>query len=55
MDTGIISKCELISEEKANELKDKWKFNMELARLRDNMRIKLETMTFEQLKKVEQI
>jgi len=55
MDVGTISRCTLISEEIAEQIKEQWKINREKKELKEKMKIKLETMTFDELKKMELI
>lgn len=55
MNMGAISKCTLITEEQANELKLQWKQKREEKELRERMKMKLESMNFEQLKQMELI
>jgi len=50
---GTISKCKLLTDEEANQLREKWKQNKEVKELREKMKVKLETMSFEQLQKME--
>lgn len=50
---GAISKCRLVTDDEANELREQWKRNKEERALREKMQEKLKTMTFEQLKKME--
>jgi len=50
---AIISKCELVTEEEADILRAEWKQQKQVKQLREKMKAKLETMTFEQLKKME--
>ena len=50
---GTISKCRLVTDDEANELREQWKRNKEERALREKMQEKLKTMTFEQLKKME--
>lgn len=53
MDMGTISKCTLVTDEEANQLREQWKRNKEEHILREKMQEKLKTMTLEQLKKME--
>lgn len=53
MDMATISKCRLVSDEEANELRIQWKRNKEEKALREKMEVKFKTMTFEQLQKME--
>lgn len=50
---GTISKCRLVTDDEANQLREQWKRNKEERVLREKMQEKLKTMTFEQLKKME--
>ncbi len=50
---GTISKCTLLTEEEANELRIQWKQKKDLKTLRERMKLKLETMTFEQLQQMD--
>jgi hypothetical protein len=52
MSMGTISRCQLVTEEEANQLREQWKRNKEEKALREKMKIKFETMTFEQLQKM---
>ena len=53
MHMGTISKCRLVTDDEANQLREQWKRNKEERALREKMQEKLKTMTFEQLKKME--
>lgn len=53
MNIGTISQCKLVTEEESNQLKKQWESNKEEKSLREKMKVKFETMTFEQLKKME--
>jgi hypothetical protein len=53
MNMGTISQCKLVTDEEANQLREKWKLNKEEKALREQMKVKLETMSFEQLQKME--
>ena len=53
MNMGTISECKLVTDEEANQLREQWKRNKEEKALREKMKIKLETMSFEQLQKME--
>lgn len=50
---GTISKCRLVTDDEANQIREQWKRNKEERVLREKMQEKLKTMTFEQLKKME--
>ena len=50
---GVISRCTLLTEEEAKELADKWKRDKEERELRQKMKEKVDTMTYEQLLKME--
>ena len=53
MNMATISQCKLLTDEEANQLREQWKRNKEEKALREKMKIKLETMSFEQLQKME--
>lgn len=53
MNMGTISRCQLVTDEEANQLREQWKRNKEEKALREKMKVKFETMTFEQLQKME--
>jgi hypothetical protein len=53
MNMGTISICQLVTDDEANQLREQWKRNKEEKALREKMKIKLETMSFEQLQKME--
>jgi len=53
MNMGTISQCKLVTDEEANQLREQWERNKEKKALREKMKVKLETMSFEQLKKME--
>ena len=53
MNMGTISRCQLVTDEEANQLREQWKRNKEEKTLREKMKVKFETMTFEQLQKME--
>jgi len=53
MNMGTISQCKLVTDEEANQLREQWKRNKEEKALREKMKVKLETMSFEQLQKME--
>jgi len=53
MNMGIISQCKLVTDEEANQLREQWKRNKEEKALREKMKAKLETMSFEQLQKMD--
>jgi len=53
MDMGTISQCKLVTDEEANNIREQWKRNKEEKALREKMKLKLETMTFDQLQKME--
>ena len=55
MNMGTISQCKLVTDEEANQLREQWKRNKEEKALREKMKAKLETMSFEQLQKMELI
>ncbi len=50
---GTISKCRLVTDEEANQIREQWKRNKEESILREKMLEKVKTMSFEQLKKME--
>ena len=50
---GTISKCRLVTDEEANQLREQWKRNKEERALRDKMTEKVKTMSFEQLQKMD--
>jgi hypothetical protein len=49
---SFISKCKLVTDEEANNLREQWKRNKEEVALRMKMQEKLKTMTLEQLQKM---
>lgn len=51
MDMSIISRCKLVTDEEANQLKNKWKLDKEERLLREKMQEKLKAMSLDQLKK----
>lgn len=53
MNMATISQCKLVTDEEANNLREKWKRNKEEKALRERMKLKLETMSFDQLQKME--
>jgi len=53
MDMATVSQCRLLTDEEANQLREQWKRNEEEKALRGKMKVKLETMSFEQLQKME--
>lgn len=52
---GVISRCTLLTDEEAKELSLKWKRNKEERELRQKMKAKVDTMTYEQLLKMEEL
>lgn len=50
---GTISKCRLVTDEEATQIREQCKRNKEERALREKMQEKLKTMSFEQLKKME--
>jgi len=50
---GTISKCRLVTDEEANQIREQWKRNKEERALRDKMTEKVKTMSFEQLQKMD--
>lgn len=50
---GTISKCRLVTDEEANQLREQWKRKKEEYALRNKMIEKVKTMTFEQLQKMD--
>lgn len=52
---GTISRCKLVTDEEANQLKEQWKRNKDEMVLREKMKVKFVNMTFEQLQKMELI
>ena len=54
-DMSRISKCKLLTEEEEKDLRDQWKIKKETVALREEMEIKLKSMTLEQLKLMEKI
>jgi hypothetical protein len=52
-DMGYRSQCSLLTDEEANQIRERWKQNRLEKELRDRMKIKVETMSFEQLQKME--
>lgn len=50
---GTISKCKLLTDEEADEIRQQWKRNREERALREKMQEKLKTMSFEQLQKMD--
>lgn len=55
MDMGKISHCTLVTDEEANQLREQWRRNKEERALREKMIEKVKTMTFDQLKKMEEL
>jgi hypothetical protein len=53
MDMATVSQCRLLTDEEADQLREQWKRNKEEKALREKMKVKLETMSFEQLQKME--
>lgn len=53
MDIGTVSRCTLVTDEEASQIREQWKRNKEERALREKMQEKLKTMTFEQLQKME--
>jgi hypothetical protein len=53
MDMGTISRCTLLTDEEAENTINQWRIKKEEKALRDRMKTKLESMTFEQLQKME--
>jgi hypothetical protein len=53
MNMGTISQCKLVTDEEVNQLREQWRRNKEEKALREKMKVKLETMSFEQLQKME--
>ncbi len=49
MNMGTVSQCKLVTDEEANSLREQWKRNKEERALREKMKVKFETMTYEQL------
>lgn len=52
---GVISRCTLLTDEEAKELSLKWKRSKEERELRQRMKAKVDTMTYEQLLKMEEL
>ena len=52
---GTISKCKLMTDDEADQLREQWRRNKEENALREKMKSKFQTMTFEQLKQMELI
>jgi hypothetical protein len=50
---STVSRCTLVTEEEAEEYRKQWKQKREEKELREKMKIKFETMSFEQLKAME--
>jgi len=50
---GTVSKCRLVTDEEANELRERWKRDKEVRILREKILEKVKTMSFEQLKKMD--
>lgn len=55
MDMATISRCELVTEDKANVLRETWMRNKEEMQLREKVKQDIHTCTFEQLQKINQI
>lgn len=53
--TGFTSKCTLLTEEEAKELSLKWRRAKDERILREQMKAKVETMTYEQLLEMQKI
>ncbi len=53
MDIGTISRCSLVTDEEADELRETWGIAKKERALREKMQEKLKTMTLEQLQKME--
>ena len=53
MNISVISKCKLVTDEEANQIREQWKLNKEERALREKMLEKVKTMSFEQLKQME--
>lgn len=51
MNMGVISRCTLLTEDEVNVYRKTWKRNREMKTLKEEMKIKFETLTFEQLEK----
>ena len=52
---GFVSKCTLITHTEAMELSQKWDRSKEERELRQRMKAKVDTMTYEQLLKMEEL
>ncbi len=55
MNMGTVSQCTLITEEEAAAYIEKWKRNREEKALREEMKAKFDTFTFEQLVKMKEL
>jgi len=55
MDMSTVSNCTLITEEQANEYRQQWKLKKEERILREEMKIKFDSLTIEQLKRFKTI
>ena len=53
MDIGTISRCSLVTDKEADELRETWGIAKKERALREKMQEKLKTMTLEQLQKME--
>lgn len=53
MDMATVSQCRLLTIEEHEQIKEKWARDKEENSLRERMKIKFESMSFEQLKKME--
>ena len=54
-DRGYVSKCRLLTEEEADEIRAKWRKNKAEKVLREKMLEKVKTMTLEQLEQTDLI
>lgn len=54
-DIGTISRCTLVTDEEADQLREEWMRKREINSLRKKMADKLATMTYDQLIKMEQL
>ncbi len=54
-DIGTISRCELITEEKAKELVAQWNQNKLISKMKTEIKDKLDSLSFEQLEKITKI
>lgn len=54
-DWGTICECELITEERANELRAEWNKKKLILKMKEDFKTKIDSLTFEQLEQIEKI